>query len=212
VPDDEIVYPFIFWARPFGFGIPKSKKLHGSPPLIRKVLILLISHPRDHSIHDSTILREDFIRAASGRLINLSIKFLPQAQRRCFAREDEIRHENSDEIRMENGRTNFIRFPSLKVMNSSIILMRNVLLFQLSWAFQLSFSFPRRTGIGLNAKFLSETVNLVRILAISAIIFKTKPFVSTKFIKDPEILRVEQRGLPVGARVKQGRKTLTRLP
>jgi hypothetical protein len=66
-----------------------SEKPKGATTLIREVLISLILQARDHFIHELTTLREEVIYAEDGRLINLKIKFLAQAQRRCSAREDE---------------------------------------------------------------------------------------------------------------------------
>jgi hypothetical protein len=60
------------------------------------VLISLILQPRDHFIHQLTTLREEFICAFFGRLVNLNIKFIAQAQRRYFAREDEILDQNTE--------------------------------------------------------------------------------------------------------------------
>jgi hypothetical protein len=71
--------------------------------LIRKVLISLILQPPDHFIHQLTTLREEFICAASGRLINLAITFPSRVQKWRFAREDEVRSENSDDNPTEHG-------------------------------------------------------------------------------------------------------------
>jgi hypothetical protein len=60
------------------------------------VLISLILQPRYHFIHQLITLREHFIYAAFGRLVNLNIKFMAQAQRRYFAREDEILDQNPE--------------------------------------------------------------------------------------------------------------------
>jgi hypothetical protein len=54
------------------------------------VLISLILQPRDHFIHQLISLREEFICAVFGRLVNLNKKFIAQAQKRYLAREDEI--------------------------------------------------------------------------------------------------------------------------
>jgi hypothetical protein len=48
-------------------------------------------------------LREEFICAVCNCLINLNIKFLAQAQRRCFAREDEILEQNLDRTSKGQG-------------------------------------------------------------------------------------------------------------
>jgi hypothetical protein len=93
---DQLVYPLIFWTGSGGCGITESENLQGSTTLIRKVLISLILQPRNHFIHQLTSLREEFICAVSGRLIKIHIKYLAQAERRSFAREDEIRNHNPD--------------------------------------------------------------------------------------------------------------------
>jgi hypothetical protein len=78
---------------------------------IRKVLISLMLQPRDRFIHQLTTLREEFVCAVYGRLINITITFLAQAQRRCFAREDKIRNKNSDGVPKEYGLRTFIPPP-----------------------------------------------------------------------------------------------------
>jgi hypothetical protein len=109
---DQLVYPLIFWTGSGGCGISQSEDFRRSPTIIRKCLISLILQPRNHFIHQLMSLREEFICAVSGRLINLRIKFLAQAERRYFAREDEIRNQNLDENRKEYGLRTFIP-PSL---------------------------------------------------------------------------------------------------
>jgi hypothetical protein len=68
----------------------ESENLRDCTTLIRKVLISLLLQPRDHFIRQLITLREEFICAVFGRLVNLNIKFIAQAQRRYFSREDEI--------------------------------------------------------------------------------------------------------------------------
>jgi hypothetical protein len=77
---DQLVYPLIFWAGSSGCGILESERPHGPTILIRKVLISLILQLRDHFIHQLATLREEFIYAVYGRLINIKIKFLARAQ------------------------------------------------------------------------------------------------------------------------------------
>jgi hypothetical protein len=95
---DQLVYPLIFWTKAGGRGITESERLQGSATLIRKVLIAVILQPHDHFIHQLGTLREEFICAVYRRSIKLDIKYLAQAQRRCFAREGDIRDENSDGV------------------------------------------------------------------------------------------------------------------
>jgi hypothetical protein len=81
--DDQFGYLLIFWTRCGACAILESEKLQTSPTLIRKVWASLISRPRDHFVHQSTTLREEFICAGSGRLVNINIRFLAQGKRQC---------------------------------------------------------------------------------------------------------------------------------
>jgi hypothetical protein len=86
----------------------ESEKLQGCTTLIRKVLISLIPQPRDHFIHQLITLREEFICAVFGRLVNLNIKLIVQAQRRYFAREDDTLDQNPEGSPKEYGLKTFI--------------------------------------------------------------------------------------------------------
>jgi hypothetical protein len=105
---DQLVYPLIFWTGSCGCGILQSEKLRGANILIREVLTSLILQPRDHFIHQLTTLREEFICAVYGCLINLKIKFLAQVKRRLFAREDEIPSDDCEDSSKEYGLRTFI--------------------------------------------------------------------------------------------------------
>jgi hypothetical protein len=109
---DQLVHPLICWNGSGGCGIRESEKFPGSTTLIRKVLMSLILQPRDHFIEPLMTLPEEFICAVSGRLVNLTITFLSGAQKRCFARKDEIHGENSHGSPKEDGLRKFIP-PSL---------------------------------------------------------------------------------------------------
>jgi hypothetical protein len=109
---DHLIYPLIFWTRYGGCGVMESEKLQGCTTLIRKVPIFLIVQPWDHFIHHLITLREEFICAVFGRLVNLNIKFIAQAHRRYFAREDEILDQNPEGGPKEYGLRTFIP-PSL---------------------------------------------------------------------------------------------------
>jgi hypothetical protein len=50
----------------------------------------------DHFIHGLETLREDFLRIVASRLVNISLKWMLEAQRGYFAREDEIRERDGD--------------------------------------------------------------------------------------------------------------------
>jgi hypothetical protein len=105
---DQLVYPLIFWAGSGGCGVMESEKLQGCTTLIRKVLISLILQPLDHFIHQLITLREEIICSVFGRLVNLNIKFVAQAQRRYFAREDDILDQNPEGSPKEYGLRTFI--------------------------------------------------------------------------------------------------------
>jgi hypothetical protein len=92
---DEFVYPLIFSTGSGGCGILQSEKPEGTAPLIRKVFISLILQSRDHLIHQLTTLRKEFICAVYSCLIKLKMRSLVQAQKRCLAKEDEIRAGDS---------------------------------------------------------------------------------------------------------------------
>jgi hypothetical protein len=100
----------IFCAGFGGYAILESEKLQSSTAPIRRVLVSLILRlqPDDHFTYEFAPVQEEFVSTASGRLINLNIKFLAQAQRRCFAGEDEIRGENSEGIPREYSFRTFI--------------------------------------------------------------------------------------------------------
>jgi hypothetical protein len=78
---DQLVYPLIFWNGSGRCDIIDSENPQGATRRIRKVLILLMLQPRDHFIHQLTALREGFICVVYGRLINITLTFLAQAQR-----------------------------------------------------------------------------------------------------------------------------------
>jgi hypothetical protein len=104
--------PLIFWTGSGGCGVMESEKSQSCTTLIRKVLISLILQSRDHFIHQLITLREEFICAVFGRLVNLNIKFVAQAQRQYFTREDEILDQNPEGSPKEYGLRTFIP-PSL---------------------------------------------------------------------------------------------------
>jgi hypothetical protein len=105
---DQLVYLLIFWTGSGGCGVMESETLQGCTTLIRKLLISLLLQPRGHFIHQLITLREKFICAVFGRWVNLNIKFIAQAQRRHFAREDEILDQNPEGSPKEYGLRMFI--------------------------------------------------------------------------------------------------------
>jgi hypothetical protein len=109
---DKLIYQLIFWTGSSGCGVMESEKLQGCTTPIRKVLISLILQPRDLFIQQLIPLREEFTCAIFGRLVNLDIKFIAQAQRRYFAGEDEILDQNPEGSPKESGLRTFIP-PSL---------------------------------------------------------------------------------------------------
>jgi hypothetical protein len=151
-------------------------------------LISLILQPQDHFIHRLTTLREEFICAIAGRLINLNIKFLARAQRRCFARENEIRSENFEAIPKEYDLRTFI-LPSLTDSDEY-------------WHRVATKCFALSTQLGPPTFFLTFSMNPYWVdyqalkrgsgpfsdSAITAIVFKTKLFALMKFITHRKIL------------------------
>jgi hypothetical protein len=109
---EQFVCPLICWNRPGHCGFDESEKLQGSTMLIRKVLTSFILSSRDHFVYQLNALREEFICAVSGRLVDLTMACLSRGQKRCFAREDAIRGESSDSSPKEYGLRTFIH-PSL---------------------------------------------------------------------------------------------------
>jgi hypothetical protein len=105
---DQLVYPLIFWTGSGDCGVMESEKWQGCKTLIRTVLISLILQPRDHFIHQLITLREESICAVFSCLVNLNIKFIAQAQRRYFAREDEILNQDPEGNPKEHGLKMFI--------------------------------------------------------------------------------------------------------
>jgi hypothetical protein len=64
--------------------------MRGATTVICKAAIALILWPRAHFIHTIPTLREEFVCAISGRVINLNIQYLISTQA-ALAREDEVR-------------------------------------------------------------------------------------------------------------------------
>lgn len=60
--------------------------------MIRKYAMAVVMQPRGHFVHVLSTLREEFVCAVTGRLINLNSRFLMGVQR-AMAREDEVRRD-----------------------------------------------------------------------------------------------------------------------
>jgi hypothetical protein len=185
---DQLVYPLIFWNGSGGSGILDSENPQGATRRIRKVLISLMLQPRDHFIHQLTTLREEFIYAVSGRLINIIVTFLAQVQKRRFAREDKIRDESSDGVPKEYGLRTCI--PPFFTASAE------------SWHHMATKCFALSTQLGPPTFFLTFTMNpywaeyqalkrdrgTFSDSVMTAIVFKAKISALMKFIKDHEIL------------------------
>jgi hypothetical protein len=78
---DQLIYPLRFWNGKGGCGVKPGDTIQGSTKLIRKGLICLMLQPRDHFLHVSETLREEFLGSMSSRLINMHINWLLAAQR-----------------------------------------------------------------------------------------------------------------------------------
>jgi hypothetical protein len=176
--------------------------LQGCTALIRKALISLILQPRDHFTHQLITLREEFICAVFGRLVNLNITFIAQPQRRYFAREDEILDQNPAGSPKEYRLRTFVP-PSLIDSDEY-------------WRHVATKCFAISTQLGSPAFLLIFTMNPHKALmrgdaifadsAIAAIIFKIKLAALMNFIEKHQNLgkvstfvwRIEyqKRGLP----------------
>jgi hypothetical protein len=110
------------------------------------VLISLILQPRDHFIHQLITLREELTCAIFGRLVNLNIKFIAQAQRGYFAREDEILDQNPEGNPKEYGLRTFI---PLSLTDGDEY-----------WRHVATKCFAISTQLGSSAFFLTFTMNL----------------------------------------------------
>jgi hypothetical protein len=203
---DQLVYPLIFWNGTGGCGIEEGEQTQGATTLIRRVLIALVLQPRGYFIHQLPNLGEEFICAVSGRLVNIAIKFLAQAERRYFAREDEIRRDLSNEVTKDFGIRSFI---PLSLVDSNEY-----------WHKVATKCFAISTQFGPPTFFLTFTMNphwhdvqalkrnsdVFHDSAMCAIIFKMKLAALMQFIKRKKILgnikaflwRIEyqKRGLP----------------
>jgi hypothetical protein len=144
--------------------------------------------PRDHFIHQLTSLREEFICAVSGRLVNIQIKYLAQVERQCFAREDEIRNQISESNQKEYGLRTFIP-PSLTDSDQY-------------WKQVATKCFAISTQFGPPSFFLTFTMNPYWIeyqalkrgstnyddSAMTAMIFKMKFSALMKFLEKRQVL------------------------
>jgi hypothetical protein len=165
----------------------ESERLHGSTTLIQKVLITLIVQPRDHFVHELGTLGAEFICAVYGRLIDMDIKYLAQAQRRYLAWEDEIRDEKLDGVPKEYSLRTFIP-PSLADSDKY-------------WHHIAAKSFAIATQPGPSTFSLTFTMNphwpgyqavkrhddVWADLAMGSIFFKTKLSTLMKFIQKKKI-------------------------
>jgi hypothetical protein len=201
---NQLVYPLIFWDGHGGCGSRDADDWKRVTTLIRKTAIALVLQPREHFIHAMAMLREEFICAVSGRLSNLRIKFLAQAEKRYFVREDEVRAGDVGE--KEYGMRAFI--PASLTDSAEY------------WGEVATKCFAISTQFGAPTFFLTFTMNpywcefealkrgpgTYSDSAMAAIVFKMKLSALMNFIQTEEVLgtvrafvwRVEyqRRGLP----------------
>jgi hypothetical protein len=74
---------------------------------MRKALIAFVLQSREHFLHQMPTLREEFICAISGRLINIKIKDVAEREKE-LTREDEMREGYDDQNPKEYGMRTFI--------------------------------------------------------------------------------------------------------
>jgi hypothetical protein len=105
---DQLVYPLIFWEGTGGCGHLNGELTEKTTTQIRKVLISLMLQPRTHFLHSMETLREEFLCATYGRLVNIQVKWLLAAQH-LRARQDEISTpETNEDQEREYGLRTFI--------------------------------------------------------------------------------------------------------
>jgi hypothetical protein len=68
---DQLIYPLTVWNGQGGLGMMKEQRLQGATTCIRKVLICLLLQSRHHFVHSLETLREEFLCATNGPLVNL---------------------------------------------------------------------------------------------------------------------------------------------
>jgi hypothetical protein len=90
-----LIYPLIFWNGTGGCGVEAGQPFQKATTLMRKSLIALVMQPRGYFLHEMGTLREEFICALSGRLVNLNIKYLAEMEKDLF-QEDKIRADGED--------------------------------------------------------------------------------------------------------------------
>jgi hypothetical protein len=104
---DQLAYPLIFWNGHGGRGAAENEELQKIISLIRTTLISLALQKRSHFIHQFPTLRDEFICAGSGRIVNMSIQFHIRSQK-TLGREDEMRIPTPEGSDKEYGLRNFI--------------------------------------------------------------------------------------------------------
>jgi hypothetical protein len=94
---DQLVYPLMFWEGRGGCGVLQGEETEKITTQIRRVIISLMLQPRGYFIHSMETLREEFLCATYGRLVNIQVKWLLSAQHAIMARQDEISGDHMDE-------------------------------------------------------------------------------------------------------------------
>jgi hypothetical protein len=133
---DQLGYPLIFWTEFGGCGVMESEKLQGCTTLIRKMLVSFILQPRDHFIRQLITLREEFTCVIFGRLVNLNIKFIAQAQKGYLARENDILDQDPDGSPRNMHLEHSFHPTELIAINIGDISLQNVSLLPLSCVLQ----------------------------------------------------------------------------
>ena len=100
---DKLIYPLIFWTGEGGFSVNNDDDNEKGTAKIRRCIVSLLF--RDYFLNQFYLLREEFLCAQYGRLLNMKIQYYLKAEKSYFAREDEIKDPN---LLKEYGEKTFI--------------------------------------------------------------------------------------------------------
>jgi hypothetical protein len=140
---DEFAYLLIFCTGSGTWGILESEKLQGPTTLIRKAMASLILQRRNHFIHQSSTLPDDFIGGASDHLINMNTESLGRHKDDAWQGRMKFATGIQREFQKNMALEHFFLPLSSMVMNIGLMLVQNGLPFQHTWAFRHSLLYSR---------------------------------------------------------------------